>query len=167
MAGVVCLAPAIRFDWPGRIAGVLIRAIPGRAAGLTDSMFLQQPLPWRAVTNIIVFNCLSWACYLAIWWAFTRIFPALENVNIWLLCASYSAAWFIGYVTIITPAGLGVREAGFFALASTLTTLPNLAFLAVFIRLWQLLTEILVFLMFAFVKPKIVADNSAVKVESG
>lgn len=167
VAGVVCLAPVIRFDWLGRIAGLIVRVIPGRAAGLSEAMLLEQPLAWPAVTRIIVCNCLSWACYLAVWWAFAQIFPALEDVNIWLLCASYSAAWFLGYVAMITPAGLGVREAGFFALAGTVTTLPNLAFLAVFIRLWQLLIEILVFLMFAFVKPTIVADNSATMVKPG
>lgn len=167
VTALVCLVPAIRLDWLGRIAGAVVRLLPGRAAGLADAMLLEQPLPWPAVLRIIAFNCLSWTCYLTIWWAFTRVFPALEDVNIWLLCASYSAAWFIGYVTMITPAGLGVREAGFFALASSVTTLPNLAFLAVFVRLWQLLTEILVFLMFAFVKPTIVADNGAATVESG
>jgi hypothetical protein len=166
VSGILCLALAIRFDWPGRIVGFVVRAIPGRAVKLAQALPLQQPLPWWSVVKIISCNCMSWACYLAIWWAFVRIFPALSDVNIWLLCASYSAAWFLGYIAMITPAGLGIREAGFFALAGGLTTLPNLAFLAVFIRLWQILTEFLVFLMFAFVKPTIVADNSAAMVES-
>jgi uncharacterized membrane protein YbhN (UPF0104 family) len=166
VAGILCLAAVVRFDWLGRIAGFIVRAVPGRAARLADTIPLQRSMPWRTVVTIIGCNCLSWICYLAIWWAFTRIFPALEDVNIWLLCASYSAAWFIGYVAMITPAGLGIREAGFFALAGTLTTLPNLAFLAVFVRLWQIVTEMLVFLMFAFVKPTIVADNSAATVKS-
>jgi uncharacterized membrane protein YbhN (UPF0104 family) len=55
---------------------------------------------------------------------------------------------------MITPGGLGVREAGFFALASPLMSLPELTFLAVFIRLWQILVESLMFLAFAFVKPE-------------
>jgi len=167
VAGILGLAAVIRYDWPGRTAEFIIRALPGRAARLADAIPLQRSMPWAAVVKIIACNCLSWACYLSIWWAFTQIFPALEDVNIWLLCASYSAAWFIGYVAMITPAGLGIREAGFFAIAGTLTTLPNLAFLAVFVRLWQIVTEMLVFLMFAFVKPAIVVDNSAATTKSG
>jgi uncharacterized membrane protein YbhN (UPF0104 family) len=77
----------------------------------------------------------------------------LRDVNIWLLCASYSLAWVIGYLAMITPGGLGVREAGFFALASPLMGLPELTFLAVFVRLWQILVESLMFLAFAFVNP--------------
>ena len=83
----------------------------------------------------------------------TTQIPVLRDVNIWLLCASYSLAWVIGYLTMITPGGLGVREAGFFALAAPLMSLPELTFLAVFLRLWQILVETLMFLAFAFVRP--------------
>ena len=81
------------------------------------------------------------------------MFDVLGDVNVWLLCASYMLAWVVGYLAMITPGGLGVREAGFFALASPLMSLPELTFLAVFIRLWQILVESLMFLAFAFVKP--------------
>ena len=132
---------------------------------LVDALPSQQTVPWPIVIRVVLGIVLSWACYLAIWWSFRLIFPVLEGINIWLLCASYAAAWFVGYISMITPAGLGVREASFFALAGTLTTLPNLAFLAVFVRIWQILTELCVFVMFAFVKPAVSADNSAATTE--
>ncbi len=164
---VAGLATAIRFDWLGQFTAFAVRQIPRLMAKLGDAAPEHRPMPWSTVVRIIGFNTLSWTCYLAIWWSFTRIFPALGDVNIWLLCASYSAAWVIGYITMITPAGLGVREAGFFALAGSLMSLPNLAFLAVFVRIWQLITEILVFLMFAFVKPAVATDNTAATANPG
>ncbi len=163
--GTVCMALAIRLNWLGRLVVAMARIIPGRIRSLVDALPTHQPVPWPVVTRVVVSIALSWACYLAIWWSFQLIFPVLEEINIWLLCASYAVAWFVGYISMITPAGLGVREASFFALAGTLTTLPNLAFLAVFVRIWQILTELCVFLLFAFVKPAISADNSAAMTE--
>ena len=165
--GLSGLAFAIRRDWLGRFAGVAARLVPRRAARFAEALSVHRIMPWSAVATIIASYTLSWACYLSIWWAFTRIFPVLVDINIWLLCASYSVAWVVGYVTMITPAGLGVREASFFALASSLMALPNLAFIAVFVRLWQIVTEFLAFLIFAFVKPAVEADNSAATTNSG
>lgn len=164
---VAGLATAIRFDWIGRVTGIAARLMPRIASKLGDESSSVEPMPWPVVARIIVCNSLSWSFYLAIWWSFTRVFPALADVNIWLLCASYSAAWVIGYLAMITPAGLGVREAGFFALAGSVMALPKLAFLAVFIRVWQFIVEILVFLMFAFVKPAVATDNSTATANPG
>jgi len=50
-------------------------------------------------------------------------------------------------------------EAGFVALSTKLTTLPNLMFLAVFIRLWQILIEFAIFLAFGFVRLDVETDS--------
>ncbi len=149
------LTLAIRLDWLGRLAGLVAKLVPRRAANFAEALSVHRLMPWSAVATIVPSYIFSWVCYLAIWWSFTRIFPVLVDINIWLLCASYSVAWVIGYITMITPAGLGVREASFFALAGSFMPLPELAFVAVFVRLWQIATEILVFLLFAFVKPAV------------
>jgi uncharacterized membrane protein YbhN (UPF0104 family) len=157
--GIVSLAAAVRHDWLGRLLLAMARILPGRAAKFLDRLPQYRTLPWPAVAKVVTCTALSWACYLLVWWSFMHIFPVLADVDIWLLCASYCAAWFIGYVSMVTPSGIGVREASFFALASTLTSLPNLAFLAVFIRIWQIVAEIAVFLIFAFAKPTVTATE--------
>lgn len=159
LIGSACLGVAVRFDLLGIFFATAVRLVPGLARRIADQLPMRRRIPWSVALKIIVCAGLSWVCYLSVWWVFPFVFPVLENVNIWLLCASYSAAWFIGYVSMITPSGLGVREASFFAFASTLTTLPNLAFLAVFVRVWQLAAEIIVFLMLAFVRPSYVIED--------
>ncbi len=160
------LALAIRKDWLGRFAGLIAKLAPRQAMKYTEALSLRQFVPWSAVMTIVASYIVSWICYLAIWRSFSSIFPVLAEVNIWLLCASYSIAWVIGYMSMITPAGLGVREASFFTLAGSFMSLPDLAFLAVFVRLWQFVTEILVFLLFFFVKPAVEINDTAVTTNS-
>ncbi len=160
--GVVALfvfAIAVKSDWIGNIARLVLKLLPTRAAKFSAGVDIHRPMSWSVVARIIACYSLSWGCYLLIWWALAKVFAVLGDVNIWLLCASYSVAWVLGYLAMITPAGLGVREAGFFALAAPLLSLSHLTFLAVFVRVWQLTTELLVFLMFAFAKRGNADDN--------
>lgn len=144
---------AIRLDWIGTVIRTLIRLIPRVAAKYEEALTPREPMPWSVAVAITSYYVLVWCLYISIWWSFTRIFPVLADTNIWLLCASYSVAWVAGYVSMITPGGLGIREAGFIALSTNLASLSNLTFLAVFVRLWQILVEFVLFLAFAFVRP--------------
>jgi len=159
-ASIVSVAISIRIDLTGMILRSLVRLLPSKAVQYEEALKLNKSLPWRLILSIIVYFVLAWCLYISIWWAIPKIFHSLQSVNIWLLCASYSAAWVIGYLTMITPGGLGVREAGFIAMSVKLTTLPNLAFLAVFVRFWQIFIELALFLAFAFAK----RDSGAGKV---
>ena len=143
---------SIRYDWTGGALRKAARLAPSKATQYAEALSLHESLSWRVTLSIVACFTIAWCLYLSIWWAIPQIFAGLSDVNIWLLCASYSAAWVIGYVAMITPGGLGVREAGFVAMSAKLATLPALTFLAVFVRLWQILIESLLFLAFAFVK---------------
>lgn len=153
------LVIAIKHDWIGKVLRRAVRLAPAKAAQYAEALTPHEPLPWRTAILITAFFVLVWCVYLSIWWALPKIFPGLADVNIWLLCASYSSAWVLGYVAMITPSGLGVREAGFFALSAKLTTLTTLTSLAIFLRLWQLAVELMLFLAFVFVKPDTETDN--------
>jgi uncharacterized membrane protein YbhN (UPF0104 family) len=153
MAGATSLTIALRVNMIGKLTAKFSRILPGSLREFTGDMATQPILPWSIAVTVSGLFILVWLCYLSVWWALPEVFAMLRDVNIWLLCASYSLAWVIGYIAMITPGGLGVREAGFFALASPLMGLPELTFLAVFVRVWQILVESLMFLAFAFVKP--------------
>jgi uncharacterized membrane protein YbhN (UPF0104 family) len=159
IAGFAVLTFALRHDWIGYLTGFIARIMPSRAKTFTDAVAAQGRLSWRTAIGIAAAFALAWCCFLSIWWALPRVFAVLEGVDIWLLCAAYSLAWVVGYLAMITPGGLGVREAGFFALASPLMDLPELTFLAVFIRLWQIVVESLMFVSFAFFKPRPETSN--------
>ena len=160
VASIVSVAISIRIDFTGVVLRSVVRLLPSKAAQYEEALKLHESHSWRLILSIIGYFVLSWCLYISIWWAIPKIFHSLQYVNIWLLCASYCAAWVIGYLTMITPGGLGVREAGFIAMSVKLTTLPNLAFLAVFVRFWQIFIELALFLAFAFAK----RDSGAGKV---
>lgn len=157
--GVALLALTLRLNLVGRLAARSSKFLGPRFARLTSGSAIAPRLGWTMAVTVSSLFVAVWLCYLSVWWALPEVFPILQNVNIWLLCASYSLAWVLGYVAMITPGGLGVREAGFFALAAPLMTLSELTFLAVFVRLWQILVESLMFLVFVFVKPADVAQR--------
>ena len=159
-AGVALLALTIRVNAVGRLAARFSRLLQARLPNFTSGSVTAPRLGWHVAITVSSLFVAVWFCYLSVWWALPEVFPILRNVNIWLLCASYSLAWVLGYLTMITPGGLGIREAGFFALAAPLMSLPELTFLAVFVRLWQILVESLMFLVFVFVKPTDAAQSS-------
>jgi uncharacterized membrane protein YbhN (UPF0104 family) len=159
-AGIALLALTVRMNVVGRLAARFSRLLRARLPKFTSGTVDAPRLGWDMAITVSSLFVSVWLCYLSVWWALPKVFPVLQDVNIWLLCASYSLAWVLGYVAMITPGGLGVREAGFFALAAPLMSLPELTFLAVFVRLWQILVESLMFLVFVFVKPADVTQSS-------
>jgi len=158
-AGILLLAWTLRRNLVGQLAARFAPLLPARFRQLASDSPNERRLPWSLAVKVSSLFVAVWLCYLSVWWALPEVFPVLRDVNIWLLCAAYSLAWVIGYLAMITPGGLGVREAGFFALAAPLMSLPELTFLAVFVRVWQILVESLMFLAFAFVKPADTAQS--------
>ena len=55
---------------------------------------------------------------------------------------------------MITPAGLGIREFVFVFLAESLASPGNMAFLAVFARVWMMVIDLLLFLSVLFLNSK-------------
>jgi hypothetical protein len=158
-AGTSLLAWTLRINLVGRLAARFSRLLPARLRQFASESATAPQLGWPVAITVSSLFVAVWLCYLSVWWALPEVFPVLRDVNIWLLCASYSLAWVIGYLAMITPGGLGIREAGFFALAAPLMSLPELTYLAVFVRVWQILVESLMFLAFAFVKPADTAES--------
>lgn len=59
----------------------------------------------------------SWLVYLLAWAGYGMAWPDLTAADgIWL-CAIYTVAWFVGYISLISPSGVGVRELVFVLLA--------------------------------------------------
>lgn len=59
----------------------------------------------------------GWLVYLLAWAGYGLAWPDLTAADgIWL-CAIYTVAWFVGYVSLFSPSGMGVRELVFVLLA--------------------------------------------------
>lgn len=100
---------------------------------------------YRSIVQVLVLSFLTWSCYGLAQAMIIKALPGISTPSVLILSAANVAAWLVGYLSIITPMGLGVRE---IALASFLA--QSVAdgvgsVLAVLTRIWLVCSE-LVFL---------------------
>lgn len=76
---------------------------------LEDKSLVRLPLPkWSA---ILVLFLLMWYCYgLSLIFFARGIEPQLTFSSIFIFSSSYSLAWFLGFIVLFLPSGLGLRE---------------------------------------------------------
>lgn len=92
--------------------------LPGRATALGRGaldVLLKTPASVR-VWMFVLFS-LSSLVYYAGWYLYGASYTPLGGGGGVQLCALYMLAWFVGYVSLLTPSGLGVRELVFAWLA--------------------------------------------------
>lgn len=102
--------------------------------------------PLQARIFILLFT--SWVLYFLSWYASGQAYASLGGWNGVRMCAYYLVAWFVGYVTLISPSGLGVRELVFVWLAKDYAP-DAVALMAIVGRVNSLLVDILLGLVFA------------------
>ena len=149
----ICIGFSFRRDWIGICLGLLVRFLPThwlpeKLSKIAEDMKKVQIIRWSEVIKIMLVFIAMGIVYLFGWHTFIQSFPELDHINSWILCAAYSVAWICGYISILTPSGIGVREAVFIMLGSNFMVLPSLAFLSVCIRLWQIVLELSLFFFF-------------------
>ncbi len=103
--------------------------------------FSDLRLPAHRNISIILVSIFSWSCYFFAWQTLADAFSIFNDSNMLLLSALYSLAWFIGFISVISPSGIGIREGSFFLLGAGQASFEVMVFLAAFIRLWLLLAD--------------------------
>lgn len=108
---------------------------------------------WGVVPRVSVIESLGlllW--YGVVWLVFGlatamvyRSFSGVPSVSFMWLIGVNVAAWFIGYISLITPMGLGVREVAFVKLTADIVPSALASLIAIISRLWFVISE-LVFL---------------------
>ncbi len=113
------------------------------------------PLSLNVCLSTVSLFCLSWVIYLFGWLSLGEAGYGGDTTptTMLMLASTYSISWFIGYMSMITPSGLGVREASFLLLAQGIATSSELVLLAIVVRLWLLLIDLILFLTFSPIKP--------------
>ena len=101
---------------------------------------LQQPIK-KQLYQLTIFSIVNGI-------TFVVFFDALnfDFFNSFVYIFNYSIAWIVGVITLVAPAGAGVREVVFVSLSSMSNNANNLNELlavAISIRIWQLLVDIL------------------------
>ncbi len=145
--GFVLYTFFLRLNWMHILLSFLHQRLPSRYQKRLSS-YLEQNAPtysWQTSVNMGILLIIAWAFYLMAWLTFSRVFAGLSTANLLLLAASYALAWFVGFISMLTPAGLGVREAVFVFFANLLTITNSVGFLAVFVRIWLLAIDFILF----------------------
>lgn len=130
-----------------------IGRLPGRMGALgTKSLEMLAKIPVSARVRIFLLFCASWLLFYSAWIVFGLAYPALGAAGGARLCAYYMVAWFVGYVSLLTPSGLGVRELAFAWMAHGFST-DVIALMAIVGRVSLLAVDILLGLLFAPFSP--------------
>jgi hypothetical protein len=131
----------------------LAARLPGRASGLGRSLQVFAKAPVSARARIFLLFCGSWLLFYAAWIAFGLAYPPLGPSGGARICAYYMLAWFAGYISLLTPSGLGVRELAFAWLAHGFSS-DVVALMAIVGRVSLLAVDILLGLLFAPFSPR-------------
>ncbi len=139
-AGGVALLSGMFLGGANYLIRVFSCRLPHKARRVLNELAMTQPTISQLMLIFSIFVG-SWVLYLAGWNLLSLVFYSFSTVDFTTLCAFYTLASVIGIVSALTPAGLGVREAAFFVLATSSTTHEVVAFFAVFGRIWLMLIE--------------------------
>lgn len=146
------IALLLRYDYIGLILFKLKTYLPIRISKASPIKLKRNGYSWTKIFIIIILFLSSWFFYLLAWYFLEKTLSGFSTPNILLLCSTYSIAWAIGFLSMVTPSGLGIREAAFLFLSSSLASSPLLAFLAIVIRIWQLVNDVVLFIIFSLLK---------------
>lgn len=126
----------------------LVQRIPIRpVANLCSALLPVADAGSRFKVSVFFWFSISWVVYFLAWAGFGMAWPGLDaSDGIWL-CALYTAAWLAGYLSMISPSGLGVRELVFVGLAQDFPV-DAVAAMAIFGRVILLLVDIVLGLAF-------------------
>jgi len=96
----------------------LLGKLPVRAMGrLCEAMRPFADVDARFKRAVWCWFVASWLVYLLAWMGYGLAWPGLTaGDGIWL-CGIYTLAWFAGYISLVSPSGVGVRELVFVLLA--------------------------------------------------
>jgi hypothetical protein len=127
---------------------VPLRALAGIAAALAPFVDADAATK-RQVGSLMA---VSWVVYYLAWGCFGMSWPGLDWQAGMSLCALYTLAWFVGYISLLTPSGLGIRELTFVLLAHRYPT-DAVAAMAIFGRAILLSVDIALAVVFAPFSP--------------
>jgi len=97
---------------------------------------------WPAMAGIWLFFVLSWVIFGASIALFVRGIVATPWDDMSRLASDYILAWLVGVISMIAPAGMGIRDGMFGLLASQRIPLGTAMTLAIGVRLWLTLAEL-------------------------
>lgn len=105
--------------------------------------------------NIIVTHTLLWSCQGLAFYLFVRSLVPIPFSHAGVLMACYAFAWICGFLSFLTPGGLGIREGLLAILLTNYIPGPHATSIALLCRIWMLLAEIMLAGIAFFLKAEI------------
>lgn len=98
-------------------------------------------LPYSLLLELVALYILDWTlqgigCFLLI-----RSFYALPVGTLPILLGGYASSWILGFIVLVAPAGLGIREGVYTVILSTVMPLPVAIMSALVTRIWMTISE--------------------------
>jgi uncharacterized membrane protein YbhN (UPF0104 family) len=119
---------------------VAVPAVLNRLIGLALRLARRQPMPRplsaRGIVAAAGWSLFAWLAYGLHLWVLALQMGADGGVRLlFVVTAAFAAAWCIGFLLIVAPAGAGVREAALILLLASVLSAPQATVIAVVSRL--------------------------------
>ena len=97
----------------------------------------------KKLFRLAVFHILLWACAGASFFLFVKSIYPIRIFQLPIISSIYPLAWSIGFMSLITPSGLGVREGVLSMFLTTCLPPVTATLVALLSRLWLLITDVI------------------------
>ena len=97
---------------------------------------------WTLWVDVITSHSLLWICQGTAFFLFVRSFAHLQWTEVGMLTACFAFAWLVGFLSFLTPGGLGIREGLLGMLLAAHIPPAQATLVALLCRLWMLTVEI-------------------------
>ncbi|MBU6389910.1 flippase-like domain-containing protein [Patescibacteria group bacterium] len=142
--------PTSDLRWLGLLAVPLILLLlsPGSVIRLANALLkrikkplISSTLSRRQLLPIFLSLLIAWFAYGLASYCVAAAFAPL-TMSWWWLTAAFIFAWLIGYISLITPMGLGVREGAVVLFLSPTVGAATAGLIALASRLWLIVSEL-------------------------
>ena len=131
IAGVLFLIPTVSTH-----ARQFLKTLRTTGTPLFQKSFRYQWL------NIFASHILLWCCQGFAFFLFVRSLAPVPWTDAGVLTACYAFAWIVGFLSFLTPGGLGVREGLLSLLLSSYMPISQATLVALLCRVWILSAEL-------------------------
>lgn len=103
---------------------------------------LAKTLPFGRVLVLLLYYAGGWVLLGLAFTALASSVVPVEFAEIALFVGGYAFAWEVGFLSLVTPSGLGVKEGALFLVLALILPIPAALAIVVLSRLWQTLAEV-------------------------
>lgn len=104
---------------------------------------VQVTLTWRQIWLLLLRYLLVWLAMGLSFAALVRAITPVSWAEVPYLIATWAAAYVAGFLSLLTPSGLGVREGVMVLLLAAIVPVPVAAVIAIVARIWMVVGELL------------------------